>query len=159
MLLPTSLLVFLNVLASGFTVGVTLWLFFVQSPFLFQLLGKERFVPIMMPLTRLWVTTIFFSSTASLFMTLLLLHEISAIPPTIGWLASAINKFVVVPAALKAGARSHASRKGDHNRDVKEFVVEGGGKSETKTLHQTVVVFVLIMTGSFLWHLWDLVHV
>lgn len=74
----------------------------------------------------------------------------------IGWLAIFINKYFVVPKALKAGARSHNQRKGDNSKDVQEFVVEGGGKSETKVLHQTVVVFVLIMSGAFIAHLVDL---
>ena len=68
----------------------------------------------------------------------------------------ALNWFVVVPAALKAGARSTRERKGDNSKDLKEFAVNGGGKTETKSLHQTVVVFVLIMVGAFVGHLVDL---
>jgi hypothetical protein len=154
-----ALLLATDQLLTGFIVGVTVWFFFIQSPFLFQLMGKEKFVPIMMQLTRLWVSTMFYSATALLVVSLLLLTKevpLKVAIVAIGWLAITINKFVVVPKALKAGARSRNGRKGDNSKDVQEFIVDGGGKSETKALHQTVVVFVLIMSGAFVLHLVDL---
>uniref|UniRef100_A0A7S2Q4N7 DUF4149 domain-containing protein n=1 Tax=Skeletonema marinoi TaxID=267567 RepID=A0A7S2Q4N7_9STRA len=143
---------------TGFTVGVTVYFFFIQSPKLGKTMGKEKFVPLMMALTRTWAKTMFLSSTANLATSLYLSSNdtmnISLV--AIGWMAMALNWFVVVPAALKAGARSTRERKGDNSKDLKEFAVNGGGKTETKSLHQTVVVFVLIMVGAFVGHLVDL---
>jgi len=36
----------------------------------------------------------------------------------IGWLAILENRFIVVPAALKAGGRSTRHRKGDNRKDI-----------------------------------------
>ena len=69
------------------------------------------------------------------------------------WLAVAIDRFLFVPMELKAEARSHWERKGDNGKDLADFDVSGGSKSSTKALHQTVVVFVLIMTAALVAHL------
>jgi hypothetical protein len=143
---------------TGFTVGVTIYHYFIQSPTLMKFMGKEKFTPLMMALTRLWAKVMFVSSTANLLTSLYLsskgfmnIHMVA-----IGWLAMALNRFLVVPAALKAGARSTRELKGDNSMDLNEFAVIGGGKALTKSLHQTVVVFVLIMVGAFIGHLVDL---
>ena len=103
---------------TGFTVGVTVYFFFIQSPKLGKTMGKEKFVPLMMALTRTWAKTMFLSSTANLATSLYLSSNdtmnISLV--AIGWMAMALNWFVVVPAALKAGARSTRERKGDKAR-------------------------------------------
>ena len=39
----------------GGNVGVAVWFFFIQSPFLFKLMGRKKFVPYMMAMTRLWI--------------------------------------------------------------------------------------------------------
>jgi hypothetical protein len=151
-------------LLTGFTVGVTIWHFFIQAPLLVKLMGKEKFVPLMMQLTRLWIKSIFISSTLVLALSSILfvspsfssLSTMKFYLPVVGWLAVAINHFGIVPKALKAGARSHHTRKGDNNKDIKDFAVDGGGKSETAALHQTVVVFVVVMLGGFLPHMVDL---
>ena len=63
----------------------------------------------------------------------------------------AINTRVVVPMALQAGARS--MRDDDHSSDSKvEFAKDGGGNS-TKTLHRTVVAFVVAMLVGTVGHL------
>ena len=41
----------LDVFASSFAFGATVWFFFVQSPVLLKRLGRETFVPIQMGLT------------------------------------------------------------------------------------------------------------
>lgn len=156
-----SFLVALDQLFAGFTIGVTIWHFFLQAPTLMKIMGKEKFVPLMMQLTRLWVKVMFVSSTALLATAIWLSYTgiVSSVKlylVVIGWLAILTNRFIVVPAALKAGARSTRQRKGDNSKDIQEFAVSGGGRTETKTLHQTVVVFVLIMVGAFVGHLVDL---
>merc|ERR1712179_830580 len=99
-----------------------------------KLMGKEKFVPLMMQLTRLWVKVVFVSSTMLLATSSLLsfsFQELSQIYAVVGWIGIAANYFVVVPKALKAGAKSHGQRKGDNNKDLKDFAIDGGGKSET----------------------------
>jgi hypothetical protein len=158
--MTNALLITADHLLAGFTVGTTVWFFFVQSPFLAKLLGKEKFVNVMMPLTRLWVKTMFVSSTALLTIAAYnhFKHEVDLkfYIVAVGWLAIAINCFVIVPKALQAGARSQKDRRGDNSKNLQEFGVDGGGGVVTKTLHQTVVVFVLIMVGSFVVHSVDL---
>eukprot|EP00529_Nitzschia_sp_RCC80_P032966 CAMPEP_0113500284 /NCGR_PEP_ID=MMETSP0014_2-20120614/32229_1 /TAXON_ID=2857 /ORGANISM="Nitzschia sp." /LENGTH=127 /DNA_ID=CAMNT_0000394575 /DNA_START=202 /DNA_END=585 /DNA_ORIENTATION=+ /assembly_acc=CAM_ASM_000159 len=117
----------------------------------------------MMQLTKLWVTTTFgsVSGLMAVVTVTVLLRDTTTMTTGgnsdfylvgLAWLAISINKFLVVPQALKAGARSHAERKGDNSKDVKSFVVQGGSKTETKTWHQTVVLFVLVMTGALVAH-------
>jgi hypothetical protein len=153
-----------DVLLTGFTVGTTVWFFFVQSPFLFNLMGREKFVPNMMQMTRLWVSTMFLSVSALVTVCLAAPYVLGSSATTassitlngcllgLSWLAIAVNKFIIVPKALKVGAKSHNERKGDNSKDVKSFVVQGGSKTQTKTLHQTVVVFVLLMTVALVAH-------
>jgi hypothetical protein len=155
-----TLLITADLFLTGFTVGTTVWFFFIQSPMLFNLMGREKFVPIMMQMTRLWVQTMFLSTSALLVVSFVLKQNfresLQFYFVLAGWVAILINRYVVVPKALKAGASSHQERKGDSSKDVKSFVVEGGSKTETKTLHQTVVVFVLVMAAALVAHLIDM---
>jgi hypothetical protein len=123
-------------------------------------MGREKFVPIMMQMTRVWVRTMFYSVTGLLLVSWIIQQQFQSSLKhyivLVAWLAILANRFVIVPRALKAGAKSHDERKGDNTKDVKDFVVQGGSKTETKTLHQAVVLCVLIMAGALLAHLVDL---
>jgi hypothetical protein len=158
-----TLLIAIDYLLAGFTVGTTVWFFFIRSPFLFSLMGREKFVPIMMQMTRVWVRTMFYSVTGLLVVSRIIQRQFQSSLKhyivLVAWFAILANRFVIVPKALKAGAKSHDERKGDNTKDVKKFVVQGGSKTETKTLHQTVVLCVLIMAGALLAHLVDLTAV
>jgi hypothetical protein len=163
----STIVVSADFLLTGFTVGTTVWFFFFQSPFLFNLLGREKFVPIMMQMTKLWAPTMLGSVSLLLFLDATVMAMMGTTPLSsltmlwvaLSWLAIAINHFAVVPRAIKAGARSHQERKGDNNKNVKDFVIQGGSKTETKSLHQTVVLFVLIMAGSLVAHAVDLASI
>jgi len=124
------------------------------------MMGKEKFVPLMMALTRLWVKVMFASSSALLLTSVWLSnngHAVNLWLVGVGWFAMTINRFIVVPAALKAGAGSAKQREGDNSKDLKDFAVRGAdSKNATKALHQTVVAFVFIMVGAFIGHLVDL---
>jgi hypothetical protein len=155
--LQTSLLA-LDQLLAGFSVGTTVWFFFIQSPFLLKILGKEKFTPTMMKLIELWAKTV-----SALFVLVQPLRVVLSgnkaspimdlVPLAIGWTAIAVNRFVIVPRALQAGWKSSRGRKGDNSKDVKDFAVQGGGRTETKSLHQTVVLYVLIMSGGLVGHM------
>jgi hypothetical protein len=65
-----------------------------------------------------------------------------------------LNYFVVVPRALAKGRQSTRERvQTDNSANIKNFVIEGGSKTETKTMHQLVVLFVLIMIGALVVHI------
>lgn len=152
-----TLLLSLDLLLTGFVTGTTVWFFFIQSPHLFQRMGREKFVPIMMGLTKLSMTTIFVC-VVCVSLTAAANYQQSGNSAQLLWalaalVATSINHFFVVRAALQAGAESQAERKGDNSRDVKDFAVQGGSKTQTKTLHQSVVAFVLLMTGASVGHL------
>jgi hypothetical protein len=136
----------LNSLVFGSHVGITVWFFFVQSPKLFSLLGRKRFVPIMMPLTQLYSGVALLLSLTGFLLNLSLL-------PGLGAGLVAINYFFIVPRALQAGRSSTAERAKEESHSVADFAVEGGSKTATKTLHQTVVFFVLAATATNLAHL------
>ena len=49
-----ELLLLFDLAISSGIVFITVWFFFVQNPFLFQRIGREKFVPIMMQITQLY---------------------------------------------------------------------------------------------------------
>ena len=162
MMNSTTALLSVDLLMTGFAAGTTVFFFFIQSPLLIKRLGREKFVPLMMALTRMFFQVMFPTVTtialASVLINQKLQSSASSAPASLAlaltaWLAVAINRFLFVPMALKAGARSHQERKGDNGKDLADFAVRGGSKSSTKALHQTVVVFVLIMTAALVAHL------
>ena len=74
-------------------------------------------------------------------------------------MAVLINKFVVLPRALKAGGQGRADIKGkDSEGSTANFAAEGVG-NRTKTLHRLVVFFVVIMLGGVAVHGFGLVAV
>ncbi|CAM9936470.1 unnamed protein product [Heterosigma akashiwo] len=151
------MLLLIDILASGFIFGATVWVFFIQSPVLFNFLGREKFVPPMMRLTK---ALFHWSLPAASFISVLCSgankkHTLNLVFPLISLVSVTINALVVVPRALKAGKSTAAMRKGDRTNDTASFVVDGGAKSSTKFYHQSVVLFVLFMTAGTVLHLWD----
>jgi hypothetical protein len=167
-----DLIPFLCVLLSGGCVGVSVWFFFLQSPLLFKLLGRKKFVPLMMSMTKLYSSVMFFV-TLSVFVMyrvpilLTFIPHLQKKPDVIlAFLQSKINfeliydysfdalmtvfisHFFVIPSALAAGRESAAERAHEDSKSVKDFVVEGGSKTKTSTKHRLVVVFVLLHTFS-----------
>jgi len=138
---------------------VTVWFFFVQSPFLFNRLGREKFVPIMMQIMQLYFKfTVVLNGAVAAISTLRSeggpLKESQNVAACAALAAVLINLLVVVPRALAAGRRSMRERKGtDNSSSVKDFAIEGGSKTETKTMHQTVVVFVLVDVAALVAHI------
>eukprot|EP01006_Ploeotia_vitrea_P042977 TRINITY_DN66675_c9_g1_i1.p1 TRINITY_DN66675_c9_g1~~TRINITY_DN66675_c9_g1_i1.p1 ORF type:complete len:160 (-),score=22.41 TRINITY_DN66675_c9_g1_i1:300-779(-) len=143
----------------GFSFGiiaVTVWFFFVQSPFLFKRLGRQRFVPIMMQIVQLFMKFVVpLNAVVAILSTLRtnFTFDASTIAACIAVVVTAINGFVIVPKALAAGRMSMKERVGtDDTSSVRDFAVEGGSKTATKALHQTVVLFTLLMVGSLVAH-------
>lgn len=148
--------IFLSIdwLATAFALGATAWFFFVQSPVLLKMLGREKFVPIQMRLTFV----LFRLLTILLLMVLMacLAHSTMTAPTTlaaaIALMAVLINQFYGVPRALRAGGQSRTDIKGkDSEGTTLHFASEGVG-NRTQYLHRLVVLFVLLMVIGLIVH-------
>ena len=153
---------------AGGVLAVTIWFFFLQSPALFRLMGRKAFVPIMMKLTQLYFDWLLPSTAAVAALALMgqpgsrsLQQKISQPQALFAMLAlffAAVNRQVVVPMALAAGRRSAKERAASDTKEVTDFVSQGGSRTETKTLHRTVVALVLLMAASMAAHMAMLPH-
>ena len=133
---------------------ITVWFFFLQSPFLFNRLGRQRFVPIMMQITQLYFKVITMLNVAvfALSFVRVQLHA-QTVAAGFALFATLINHFIIVPKALQAGRSSMKERvDNDDTSKVKDFVIDGGAKHSTKVWHQTVVAFVFAMVGGHVLH-------
>ena len=144
----------IDLFALAFVFGATGWFFFVQSPVLLKTLGREQFVPIQMRLT----VVLFKALNVSLFVMLVAsvghspLGSSSTIAAGTALIAGLINKFYVLPKALKAGGKSRMDIRGkDNEGSTGNFASEGVG-NRTKLLHRLVVLFVVIMLCGVVVH-------
>mmetsp|Transcript_16436 Transcript_16436/g.47206 ORF Transcript_16436/g.47206 Transcript_16436/m.47206 type:complete len:160 (-) Transcript_16436:1740-2219(-) len=151
-----GLLLLLDLSVSAGIVFVTVWFFFVQSPFLFNRLGRQKFVPIMMQITQLYFDFVVILNMAVLLLSFLRVSTLEKqnIAAGVSSLAVLFNTFFLVPRALARGRATMRERvEKDDSSSVKDFAVEGGSKTGTKTMHQLVVLFVLIMVGALVVHM------
>ena len=145
-------LLLLDMCFSAGVIFITVWFFFVQSPFLSNRLGREKFVPIMMQLMQLYFK--FIVALHGIIVALSILRSGGQHTAIAAGLANAFNLIVIVPRALERGRKSMRERSGtDNSSSVKDFAIEGGSKTETKVMHQLVVLFVLIDTGALAAHI------
>ncbi len=144
----------LDLLTLAFVFGATAWFFFVQSPVLLARLGRERFVPLQMRLTVvlfkvLGVALLLMMGTTLVHSPLASMATVTAALALAGGL---INRYVVVPRALRAGGRSIKGLAGnDEEGSTAGFASEGAGH-ETRLLHRLVVLFVVIMLAGVVGH-------
>ncbi len=144
----------IDLLALAFVVGATSWFFFVQSPTLLARMGREKFVPLQMRLTvvlfRALSVALFVIAGATVVHSAAL--STAAASAAIALAGGLINKYVVVPRALKAGGRSRAEIKNkDDEASVGGFASEGAG-NRTRLMHRLVVLFVVVMLGGAVVH-------
>lgn len=136
---------------SSSTIALTLYFFFVQSPFLFRLLGRRRFVPIMMQLTGL-----FFNVALALNLAVFLL-SLSLNGPTLSsslaFASTVVNAFLIAPRAFKRRRQSGREREATFDASSVRNSTVDGLKTEAKVMHQMVVLFVFINTGALLVHI------
>jgi hypothetical protein len=144
----------IDLFTMAFVFGATAWFFFVQSPVLLKMLGRDKFVPIQMRLT----SVLFMVLTVLLLVMLVAtighspIGSSTTLTAGIALFAGLINKFVVVPKALKAGGQSRTDIKGkDTEASTTTFASEGVG-NQTQLLHRLVVLFVVIMVVSVVAH-------
>lgn len=143
----------------AFAAGSTMWFFFVQSPVLLKWMGKEKFLPIQMRLTRTLFAALAVAVPLMFAMTLIhgsdvfWLHVATA---GLAMLGTLVNAFVVVPRALRAGGQSLRDVRGTGDPgSVADFASRGGGEA-SKVWHRLVVVFVVVMLGGLAAHGWVL---
>ncbi|MCB9893408.1 MAG: DUF4149 domain-containing protein [Planctomycetes bacterium] len=144
-----------DLLALAFALGATLWFFFVQSPLLFKQMGRAKFVPLQMRLTKVLFRSL---SVAVALMSAATVFHHAAVPSmpvcsaVAGLVGVLVNSFVVIPRALKAGA---ASMQDGHSCGgecaMTAFASEGGGNT-TRFWHRMVVALVVVMLGGLLPH-------
>lgn len=149
-----NVLEILDLLAFAFVFGATAWFFFVQSPVLLERMGREQFVPLQMRLTVVLFRVL--TVTLLLMLGLTALHSrlgsTAMITAAIAAAGGLINKFVVVPRALRAGGRSRKEIAGkDHEGTTTGFASRGAGDA-TKLFHRLVVVFVVVMLAGSVGH-------
>jgi uncharacterized integral membrane protein len=147
----------LDILFSSFAFGATIWFFFVQSPALLKWMGKEKFIPIQMRMTKVLFKALSVAVPLAFAMSMVhsrhvfWLHVVTLGAAMFGAL---FNAFVVVPRALKAGGKALKDvRSGEEEASdsVADFASVGGGEA-SKTWHRLVVVFVVVMLGGLFGH-------
>lgn len=146
----------LDLLLSSFVLGATVWFFFVQSPALIKWMGRDKFVPIQMRLTKILFKTLSFTLGAVVLLSLLygglnLTHGLIAI--LIAYAGTLFNTYYVIPRALKAGGKGRSEEKDQSNdKSVGTFASEGSGPS-AKFWHRMVVLFVVVMLAGLIPHM------
>lgn len=145
----------IDIVAMSLVLGATAWFFFIQSPVLYKLMVRERFVPVQMHLSKVLFTTLFITLAILIIAAAVQtssLVSLSTLTAFFAFLAAGINKFLVFPTALRAGGESHKLQE-DHGETgtPSEFVSEGAGRSATR-MHRIVVLFVLLMVASLISH-------
>lgn len=145
----------LDLLATSFAFGATVWFFFVQSPVLLHRLGREKFVPIQMGLTVVLFRALTAATALVVLATALQGHGPRSsvmVTALVALAAAVINRWVVVPRALRAGGASRRDLKGkDREGSTAEFASEGAG-NQTRLLHRLVVLFVVVMLVGLVLH-------
>ena len=144
----------IDLLALAFILGATAWFFFIQSPTLLKMMGREKFVPVQVRLTHV----LFKSLTVFLLLMLVAsvghssLPSVASCSAVIALAAGLLNRFVVLPRAFRAGGQSRVEIKGkDQEASAASFASEGTGQ-RTRVLHRLVVLLVLLMVAGVVTH-------
>ena len=144
----------IDLFTMAFVFGATSWFFFVQSPVLLKVMRREQFVPIQMRLT----VVLFRALTAALLILVgaSLGHSpitsATSITAILALVAGLINKFAIVPSALKAGGQSRSDIQGKDNEGSTANFASAGVGDRTKFFHRLVVLFVLVMVVGVVAH-------
>lgn len=143
------MLLTLELVVAGYLIGANIWFFFVQSPALISSIGRDKFVPIQMRLTKLLFRTHSIAAILLFILAWIVGGNIATIGAGLAAIAAIVAQSFVIPRALKAGGRGRAETitEGD-DKSVAKFASEGSGPSAA-FWHRTVVVFVvLILAGA-----------
>eukprot|EP01084_Bolivina_argentea_P177813 307492_1 len=122
--------------------GQTTWIFFIQSGLLMNFLGREKFVPIMMKITKTFMKInmyCLFGLTVTTFIQTNYKINLQNIPlncALFGFVCSALNNFIVTPKALSVGGRTMEYRKGKDQikqNTLSAFAADGGAAFENNS--------------------------
>ena len=152
--MPSTLIALLDILTASLAIGATAWFFFVQSPALIKSMGRDRFVPIQMRLTKLLFRMLVYVTLAVLVLSLVLAPSLGPVLAGAVIAAAGARDHVEMAEqrALRAGGKGRAeARKAGDEGSVAQFAVEGSGPS-SKFWHQLVVVFVVVILGGLVVH-------
>ena len=146
----------LDITLAGSAIGATVWFFFIQSPALIKFMGRDKFVPVQMRLTKVLFATLSVVTLIVVGLSVLLVgfsYGSVLDGAVLAAVAALACHFYVVPRALRAGGkgRMETSEAGGDN-SVGKFAVEGSGPS-AKFWHQTLVVFVVVLLVGLVVHL------
>ncbi len=144
----------LDLLIVSLVVGATVWFFFIQSPALIRSMGRDRFVPLQMRLTKLLFAVLMYATLAVLGLSLVLAPALGPVlaGAAVAALAAAFSHLYVIPRALRAGGKGRVeARKAGDDGSVASFAVEGSGPS-ARFWHQMVVAFVVVILGAMVVH-------
>lgn len=168
----------LDLIANSVVAGAPIWIFFFQGPLLFSFMGRDKFIHPMMKLTSLlfrWTLPTFAlvsflcsllasfvngngsdNDLLSSLLSLLSAPSAPIISSGLSLLMILINSVYVVPIALKAGLRG--MKTANQSKDVRDFVVDGGSQTtHTKTLHQRVILVVLLSELFSILHIYHVI--
>lgn len=144
-----NVIVVIDLAVAGFLVGSNIWFFFLQSPLLIAIMGRNKFVPIQMKLTKLLFRSLSVAAVALVLLAWFSGGSQALVGAVFAAVSALVAHFYVIPQALKAGGKGRAETiadGGDHS--VGKFASEGSGPSAA-FWHRTVVVFVvLILIGA-----------
>ena len=144
-----NVIVVIDLAVAGFLVGANVWFFFIQSPLLISIMGREKFVPIQMKLTKLLFQSLGVAGVALVFLAWFIGGSQTLFGALFAAVSAVTAHYYVIPKALKAGGKGRVETMadgGDHS--VAKFASEGSGPSAA-FWHRTVVVFVvLILIGA-----------
>ncbi|MDG2340146.1 MAG: DUF4149 domain-containing protein [Paracoccaceae bacterium] len=143
---------FIDVVLASFIFGGNIWFFFLQSPTLIGFVGRDKFVPIQMRLTKLLFRAV---SVVAILLVVVAwfanLNTQAMLGADLTLAAALIANFFIIPRALKAGGKGRQETQaagGDHS--ITKFASEGTGPSAS-FWHRMVVLFVvLILVGALL---------
>jgi len=147
----------IDLLVTGLAIGATVWFFFIQSPALYRTLARERFVPMQMRLAKLLFSSLLVAQLIATALGLLG-TTLALLSAAVGALIGALNRAVLFPIALKAGAASQQSHEEEGaTGSATRFVTVGAGRKAT-VMHRVVVFCVLLMTAAALTHGYAVLH-
>lgn len=98
---------FFDLILASFIIGANVWFFFLQSPALIGFLGRDKFVPIQMRLTKLLFRAV---SIAAILLIVVAwfanMNTLSMLGADLTLAAALVANFFVIPRALVAGGKA-----------------------------------------------------
>jgi hypothetical protein len=144
--------------AAAVVVGANIWVFGLQAPLLLKSMGRARFVPLQMQVTRKLLEVLVILLAVQLLATLAkrLAPTLALAAALLAFAAAAIVRFVLLPRAFRAAGRQKvADAKTSPSPGEEAFFAEGLGE-ETKAMYLMIEGRIGPIMISCLANLWFL---